>query len=300
MNPRTMSLGLFLVLAACTSEQEPSSAKQPQSVAPTVNEEGAGYQHALAKSRFDAGAGVRREAEGGYERVVGGRGVFFVDTVTRATMVVPTFGAPGLPKGALGVEYPRPLTENPDEHSAVVKAYFLEAGVPVAQVSGTHVTTTMAGGGPVRGGVSPAQSKLLWYTTHLERSVGGIPVEGSFAYAALDNALRVISEGVYWPDIPSDVVRGARELQRRLDSPNDRAEFLARVWASEASARETAGEVKIVHTSAGHHGGYEVRAVYSVVVRGPNGGKFRILRFDETGAPVTMSDERATTTDSLK
>jgi hypothetical protein len=69
--------------------------------------------------------------------------------------------------------------------------------VPAAEVSGMHVTTTMAGGGPVRDGVQPAQSKLLWYTTHIERSLGEIPVESSYAFASLDNGGRVITEGVY-------------------------------------------------------------------------------------------------------
>jgi len=299
MKLRMTSFGLFLVLAACTRAQLPPTTQTP-SGPPTVSGEGAGYEHTLGKSRFDGGTSAQRETEGRYERVVGSKGVFFVDTITRATLVVPTFASPVVKKGSPVVDYPRPLTENPDEHTAVVKAYLLEAGVPAAQVSGTHVTTTMAGGGPVGGAVQPSQSRLLWYTTHLERSVGGIPVEGSFAYAALDSARRVISEGVYWPGIPSDVVQRARELQRRLDSSNERAAFLARVRASEADVRETAGEVKIVHTSAGHHGRYEARAVYSVVVRSPNGGKFRILRFDETGAAVVMADEQPTATDSAK
>ena len=32
---------------------------------------------------------------------------------------------------------------------------------------------------------------------HLERSLGGIPVESSYGFAALDSAGRVITEGVY-------------------------------------------------------------------------------------------------------
>jgi hypothetical protein len=47
------------------------------------------------------------------------------------------------------------MTTNPDEHSAAVKAYLTAAGVHAAKVSGMHVTTTIAGGGPVRDGVQP-------------------------------------------------------------------------------------------------------------------------------------------------
>jgi hypothetical protein len=297
MRLRMASIGIFLLLAACTRAELVTTA--PPSRPPTGSE-GIGYDHKIGQSRFDVGAGARREVEGPYERVVGSKGAFLVDTITGATLAVPNRALPTIPKGAAVVPYPRPLTENPEEHTAVVRAYLMGAGIPAAQVSGTHVTTTMAGGGPVKGGVQPARSRLLWYSTHLERSVAGIPVEGSFAFAALDSARQVISEGVYWPGIPSDVVRKARELTQRLDSENERAAFLARVRAARPDVRETRGEVKIVHTSAGHHGTFEARAVYTVVVRNPNGGKAQIIRFDETGAVVVMSDERPTATDSVK
>src|SRR5262249_28111813 len=155
----------------------------------------------LGASRFAVGDGSHREAEGPFERVIGNKGVFFVDTVTGATLAVPNGAA--APKPAVDAQaytpealgYPQPMTTDPDEHSAAVKAYLVAAGVPAPEVSGMHVTTTMAGGGPVRDGIQPSQSKLLWYTTHLERSLGGIPVESSYAFAALDNTGRVITEG---------------------------------------------------------------------------------------------------------
>jgi hypothetical protein len=297
MRLRMASIGVFLVLTACTRAELVTMAPPSR---PPVGPEGIGYDHKIGQSRFDVGAGARRELEGPYERVVGSKGVFLVDTITGATLAVPTRALPTIPKGAAVAAYPRPLTENPEEHTAVVRAYLLGAGVPAAQVSGTHVTTTMAGGGPVKGGVQPARTRLLWYSTHLERSVTGIPVEGSVAFAALDSARQVITEGIYWPGIPSDVIQKARELRQRLESENERAAFLARVRAARPDVREARGEVKIVHTSAGHHGTFEARAVYTVVVRNPNGGKAQIVRFDETGAVVVMADERPTATDSVK
>jgi hypothetical protein len=296
--PLTAAAAL-LALAACTRAELPPVKPGPSSTPPTVTGEGAGYEHKMGQSRFDPGPAARRGVDGPYERVVGDRGVFLVDTVTRATLAVPTF-ASSAPKGAPVTGYPRPLTENPDEHTAAVRAYLVGAGVPASQVSGTHVTTTMAGGGPLKDGPRPSRSRLLWYSTHLERSVGGIPVEGSFAFAALDSARQVIGEGVFWPGIPPEVVERARALKRRLDSENERPAYLARVRSAHPAVGDARGEVKIVHTSAGHHGPFEARAVYSVVVRGPSGGKLRILRFDETGAPVVMADERPTGTDSTK
>src|SRR4029453_7328262 len=121
----------------------------------------------------------------------------------------------------------------------------------------------MAGGGPVSGGIQPSQSKLLWYTTHLERSLAGIPVEGSFAFAALDSAGDVITEGVYWPAIPADIVRKAQRLKDRLDSVDEWHAFLARVKAVQPEVGEAVGEVKIVNTPAGYHGRLKARPVHS-------------------------------------
>jgi hypothetical protein len=291
-------IGLLLVLAACTKSALPAAKTVPSSPQESAGTEGVGYRHPVEKSRFSVGAGSHRESDGPYERIVGDQGTILTDKVTGATLAVRTL--PAVRKGEPVGDLPRPLTENPERHTDVVREYLVGAGIPAAQVSGTHVTTTMAGSGPTTDGVQPMRSKLLWYSTHLERSVAGIPVEGSYAFAALDSEGRVITEGVYWPGIPSEVAQKASAFRRRLDSENERTAFLARVRTALPEMRETEGEVKIVHTSGGYHGAFEAKAVYSVVVRSPNGGKPRILRFDETGAVVVMADERPTGTDSKK
>jgi hypothetical protein len=270
---------------------------------------GAKYAHTLGASRFAVGDGSHRETEGPFERVIGDKGVFFVDTVTGATLAVPNGTA--LPKPPVDAQasgnyspealnYPQPMTTNPDEHSAAVKAYLVAAGVPAAEVSGTHVTTTMAGGGPVRDGVQPAQSRLLWYTTHLERSLAGIPVESSYAFAAFDNAGKVITEGVYWPAIPAGVVSNARAFAERLAAPRERTAFMAKVQKAAPGAGGTPGSVNIIHTSGGYHGPFQAAAVYSTVVPSRRGGKAQILRFDETGARVQLNEEASAEADSPK
>jgi hypothetical protein len=291
-------IGLFLVLTARAEAQAKPEAEAPAAVAA-----GAGYRLQVEKSRFSVGAGSRRETEGPYERIVGDKGAVLIDMVTGATLAVPT--SPTVAKGTATADYPRPLTNDPEKHSAAVREYLLGMGVPAAQVGGTHVTTTMGGAASTKEGLEAARLSLLWYTTHLDRSLAGIPVEGSFAFAALDSESRVISEGLYWPAIPSGVIQKATDFRRRLDAEQERTAFLDRVRAalSQAAlpeAREIEGELRIVHTSAGHHGAFEARAVYNVIVRSPNGGKPRILRFDETGALVTLADERPSGTDSRK
>lgn len=275
----------FLFLGICT----PGAA----AAAEAISIKGIKYEHKMETSRFNVGEGVYEELEGPYRRVVGDKGVFMVDTVTGATLAVPTFTPRPVPKGAqAGVSYPQALTDNPDEHSVAVRKYLGAAGVPAAEVGGTHVTATMAGSGPISAGVQSSQSKLLWYTTHLDRSLNGIPVEGSYAFAALDSAGKAITEGVYWPAIPSIVVAEAKTLKKKLGSASERDDFLARVKAARPDAGDAVGEVKIVHTAAGYHGTFEAKAVYSVVVHSPIGGKAQILRFDSTGTPVLMADEQ--------
>ena len=251
------------------------------------------YAHRADKSQFNIGAGGHLEVQGLYQRLRGDRGAFMVDTVTGATLA--TLNAPPSPD-----LLPEPLTQDPDEHSGIVRDYLIRAGVPATEVSGTHVNTTMKGGGSTKSGALSSPSKLLWYTTHLERSIQGIPVEGSFAFAAFDSNGEVITEGVYWPAIPDSVVDDAVQLKQKLDSPSEKAAFLHGVEAARADAKDALGEVKIVHTSAGHHGQFEAKAVYSTVVKSGFGGKASLVRFDPEAKLVSMADERVTGTDSPK
>jgi hypothetical protein len=263
-------------------------------------------------SRFDLGANVRREIDGPYERIMGAKGAFLIDRVTGATLAVPNAPLAG-PKPPVArepaqrteppprINYPQPLSEKAEEHTAEVRQYLLGIGIPEVEVSGMHVTTTMAGGGPVEHGVQPSRSVLLWYTTHLERSLGGVPVEGSYAYAALDRERRVISEGVYWPAIPARVVERAQVLLKALASPAERADFLTKVRRAQPEAAEVPeGTVTILHTSSGYHGEFQAHAVYSVVVRSRSGGKALILRFDDAGSPLRLGDSVESGIDSIK
>jgi hypothetical protein len=106
---------------------------------PASGEGGTKYAYTLEVSRFAVGDGSHRETEGPFERVIGDKGVFFVDTVTGASLAVPNGLA--LPKPPVdapasgnyspeALNYPQPMTTNPDEHSAAVAAYLVAAGVP--------------------------------------------------------------------------------------------------------------------------------------------------------------------------
>jgi hypothetical protein len=297
-------LSLMILSYAFASGLTATGAEAPQPDASAQVAQGVRYGHRLENSRFDVGANARHEVDGPYERIIGDKGVFMIDRVTGATLAVPNAPLaaekPPAPREKGGsadalpeIKYPEPFSDKAEEHSAAAREYLLSAGIPEAEVSGMHVTATMAGGGPVNEGVQPARSHLLWYTTHLERSVGGVPVEGSFAFAALDRDRRVISEGVYWPEIPQRVVARAVALKQSIASPKEHAEFLTKARRAQPEIGDSEGSVVILHTSSGYHGEFQAHAVYSVVVRSAFGGKAQILRFDDAGSPLRLVDEVA-------
>jgi hypothetical protein len=293
-----VSIGMLLVGGTSSVGQLLAQpAQQPADAAVSI--EGTGFEQPPEASLFDVGDDARREIDWPYERIAGSKGVFLIDQVTGATLAVPNAPSADSADESLMPADPEPLTKNAKQHNAAVLAYFTEAGLPSAEVSGMHVTTTMAGDGPADQGIQPSRSKLLYYTTHLERSVGGVPVEGSYCFAALDSDGKVITEGVYWPSIPAEVVHRAKALALKLASAESRASFLTRVKAVRPDAEEAAGSVRIVHTSAGWHGPFEADALYNVVLS-KDGGKAEIVRFDDQGIVVQMPDEVPTGIDSAK
>lgn len=262
-----------------------------QAATPAVAD-GIAFEHRIERSSFDVGANPHDQSDASHWRLAGERGVFSVDTLTGATLAIPS--SPGIPKDQAAIaRLPTALTNDPDRHSAEVRKYLLASGVPQAEISGMHVTTTMAGGGRIEDGVQPARSTFLWYTTHLERSLMGVPVENSVAFAALGSDGRAITEGVYWPAIPADVVRQAVALKARLESPEQSRAFLDKVRLARPDAAGAEGEVRIVHTGGGYHGAFEARAVYSTIIRTPGGGKARIVRFDDQAKVIRLADEVA-------
>jgi hypothetical protein len=88
-----------------------------------------------------------------------------VDTVTGGILATLTAD----PSGVL----PRPLTQDPNEPSAIVRSYLVGTGIPADEVSGTHVTTTMAGGGPTGCQGRPGRGQNRSYFRRAPRRVRG-------------------------------------------------------------------------------------------------------------------------------
>src|SRR5215472_16765655 len=96
---------------------------------------------------------------------------------------------------------------------------------------------------------------------------------------------------MYWPEVPANVVSSARAFAAKLAAPRERAAFIAKLGKAAPGAGNTPGSVRIVHTSGAYHGPFQAAAVYSTVVPSRRGGKAQILRFDEDGTRVRLSEE---------
>lgn len=268
-------LGMWLVVSTAAGLSSVASAQLAQQPS-----EGVAYEHDLSRSKFSVGSDARSRGDAHHSVSEGANGAFYVDLNTKAVLAVPTASE----------SKPTAFSNDSAVHSEAVKQYFVKAGIPVAEVSGTHVTTAITGGGPVGSRVDASPPKLLYYTTHLERSLGGVRVESSLAFAAFDHNQSVISEGVYWPAIPAAVVARAQALAKTVSDESARGAYLAQVRSARPEVGDAIGEVKIIHTDASTTVPFEARAVYVVTHRPASGGMFVIDHFDERGQPVKLAN----------
>ena len=242
------------------------------------------YQHTLTKTGFIVGENVRSLKDADFERVIGDLGVFATDSINGSVL--------GIPNGSSGREQLEPFTSDAETHNKAVLDYFISAGMPASQVGSVNVTTLMLGtGSQPDGRDSPAQ--FVAYTSVLERRIGGILVGESFAWARLAKDGSVVREGVYWPEIPTDVVDQATQLRSRLASSSSRAQLLAAASSSLADLDESTAVVVIHHCPFTYRGAFKAFAVVDVTV-GAVGTKPHVAHLDESGKTVIFDHERPT------
>jgi hypothetical protein len=126
----------------------------------------------------------------------------------------------------------------------------------------------------------------------MHRAVTGIQVESSYAFAAISEEGSTITEGVWWPKIPVDVVRNAVALKQSIDAQGSDAPFLRDLKTRHPDQASYDGDVRIVHSGPTFGGAFEARAVYSVFVQGAE--RPRTERYDAvTGETYKLPDEIA-------
>jgi len=131
----------------------------------------------------------------------------------------------------------RPSLRNPDLHQARVRAYFVNAGLPEAQIATVNNHAVMSGGGPTT--TAELHGAFESYTTVLSRSIKGIPIAESFAWATFAENGSVVSESVWWPPVPSAVIEDALAIT---------ADVASGIFWKKAGVQAAAGTVLVHHT----------------------------------------------------
>jgi hypothetical protein len=245
------------------------------------------FVHHLGASRFHHGGAKETIVENALEKTVGAHGVFARHLQNNAVLAVSNADSPAL---ALP-----PLSRVAATHSARVVAYFKDAQIPADEISSTHVTTAMEGRSEGDRPMRASDTRLLWYTTHLERQVAGIPIADSQAWAAFNSNDEVVAEGVHWPEIPESVVQKALELTAKLSDGNEKAKLKSKIRAAfPAVSEDSPGRILIRHTPPTYSGPVKSMAVFEVSGKSPAP---HVLDFDAEGQltalpvdPVTPSE----------
>jgi len=287
----SFSFSVGFLCSACRPDaaNDPTSVRSP--VAASSGDTlafGREYRHAIGASRFRLGDRISTSVDVGVARTVGSKGVFGENLKNGSILATPS--APPSPGKGKQDSTPAFVALSSDEkiHSARVLAYFRLAGLPMEEVSGTHVTTTMEGYGRKGQRPLPEDTHFVSYATHLERAVAGIPVVGSQAWATFAADDTVISEGVFWPAISTEVVAKALALSAIIKDPVRHAALRANIVANDPEVRNLQGRIVIAHTESTFDAPAVAIAAYEVVTPSPAG---HVRRYDEHGSRVLLPDE---------
>jgi hypothetical protein len=263
MRRRWSALGCFLSLAwfGCGSGSLAPDAA-PTSGAIDLCVAGAplsGATYDVARSRFAFGSAPVREDGNGLVRWVGDHGVVAIE---------PSGGEMGIMNGGAPEVALPDWSNDAVALEAHVRAYFASFGVASCQAPSAQVL----GGSGGR-------------TIALLRSIDGITIGESLAYARFDNQDQSTSEGFYWPMIPADVVTSARALHERLADPAQLAAYKTKL----PTDAQGEGVVNLHHTNAASTSPFEAAATYDVQASGGQLGRGSTLSFDADGNPVSTA-----------
>lgn len=163
--------------------------------------------------------------------------------------------------------------------AAHVTAYFVSMGVATCQISGTDGTYSGGGGGSVEGGAMFTVASQT--NVGLVRSIGGVPVVNSIAFARFDKDDQTTFETFYWPTIPAEVVTAARAFHDKLAAAGALAAYKAKLPAD----AQGDGQVVIHHRVGGSSLPFTAVATYDTFQITPqnDGGE---LSFAPDGNPV--------------
>jgi hypothetical protein len=206
----TLFLLVTLSTYACVHESHSTDVDsvQEQLTFVSASEPFRGFSMAAEQSRFRLGANARSDESDGFVRSVGDEGVIAIGP-HGALLSVPNAGAPSTHTSFVGTA---------SEHERLTRNYFVGAGLPEEQIghiqnNGYFETVDNAVEFSTTG--LPHQTQQGYYTV-VQRHVSNFPVVGSYAWARLNSENEVVSEEVYWPEFPGELLIDAEALTRSL------------------------------------------------------------------------------------
>ena len=234
-----------------------------------------GYTHLLSNSRFAMGTDQVSRTEFGMDKVVGSEGTFATFPLTGMILAVPNANA----SSKQVARYPG----SGADHNSAVLAYFVGAGLPQDQVGSVDVHSRVSGSIQADAPLTTSTPQLVAYTAYVTRQVGGVKIVDSYAWARLNSNGDVVTESVYWPEIPASVVNDAASFAAVFMDPSATASFYASLPA-DVEART--GTLYVHHTSGYWTGAFEAVTTFDMVE--PSG---RLRHFTQAGTEYRLAAE---------
>jgi hypothetical protein len=268
----------LVVAIGCSQSTTPDGAQARISEQALATDTVPGYTHTLPRSRFALGGNRSEKTEVGLQKTIGDNGVFATLVTSGWTMAIPNGNAP--------TRLVAPLSASADVHNQAVKDYFASCGIPLSQIGSVVAHGSVYGTMGPQDTSGPPPMHFANYSSVLSRSVDGVPIADSFAWAIINADNDVVEEAVYWPAIPKSVVDDAAAFQTMLTDPTRGAGFLNALPKSFPP-----GQVVVHHTPC-VGGPAEAVATYDVLDRGTV-GMARQRHFASTGQEVILASESA-------
>lgn len=259
----------ILIVGCVSSPDEPlSQARAPLAPSGSL----AGFSHPFSKSHFALGSPSSYKTEFGMQKVVGPWGVFATHSSTGMVLALPNADAPS--------RAAPPFPGGSEAQNAAVKAYFLSAGLPADQIQGVRTMGLMTASGYGASEEPPAFHPVT-SDSFISRQYAGIQVIDSYVWARMNDSSEVVTESVYWPEIPATVLNEANAFAKSLSDEVWKKAFLAKLPPPRN------GQLVIHHTPGTWNKAFSAAVSYDV----PAGSGGRMLHFDQNGMAFGLPDE---------
>lgn len=205
-------------------------------------------------------------------KLVGPWGVFATHAKTGMVLALPNADAPS--------RTAPPFPGGAEAQNVAVKTYFLSAGLPADQVQGVRTMSLMTASG-FGASEEPPTFQPVTSDSVISRQYAGIAIADSYAWARLNSNSDVVTESVYWPEIPSTILNEATAFAKNLSDAAWQKAFLAKL------PPPANGQLVIHHTPGTWNGAFSAAVSYDV----PAGGG-RLLHFSQVGVAFSLPEEQ--------